>query len=220
MFPGGRRHLNLYPPSGLICLSWCCSTLMSHTHWDTARSLSFRSKRKSSTITVWKPWFFCCLVFTSAIRLRLRMLKWMCGFSEIHPFKLKVLLLSRISACERRIRLSVYAVISASFVSEPSREEVDILKIIPVGIFMLACEGSAFGTMSKLLCHWISRIAFKFVPELVREALTNSRSDTFDVSFAVKLFSTSRAFCDGHHRSSPLGHLLTLSSAIIYWLAL
>lgn len=121
---------------------------------------------------------------------------------------------------EKNQALCLCSSISANFVSEPSREEVDILKIIPVGIFMLACEGSTFGTMSKLLCHWISRIAFKFVPELVREALTNSRSDTFDVSFAVKLLSTSRAFCDGHHQSSPQGHLLTLSSAIIYWLAL
>lgn len=165
--------------------------------------------------------FFCCLVFISAIRLRLKMHKWMWnGFLEIRPFKPKALLLPIISVCEKRIRLSFYAVISANFVSQPSVEEVDILKIIPVGIFMLACEGSTFGTMSKLLCHWISRIAFKFASELVREALTNSRSDTFDVSFAVKLLSTSRTFCDGHHQSSPLGHLLTLSSAIIYWLSL
>lgn len=167
---------------------------------------------------------FCHVVFTSAIRLSLRMLKWVPGFSEIHPFKPKASLLPVISVCEKRIRLSVYAVVSADFVSEPSREEVDILKIIPVGIFMLACEESEFGTMSKLLCHWISRIAIKFVPELVREALTNSRSDTFGVSFAVsfavKLLSTSRAFCDGHHQISPLGHLLTLSPAILYWLAL
>lgn len=106
------------------------------------------------------------------------------------------------SVNEKRIRLSVYAVLSANFVSEPSREEVDIFKIIPVGIFRLVCGGSVFVAMSKLLCHWISRNAVEFVPKMVREALTNSRGDTFGTSFAIKMLFTSRAFCDGHHYSS------------------
>lgn len=60
----------------------------------------------------------------------------------------------------------------------------------------------------------------QFVPKMVREALTNSRGATLGASLAVRMLSTSRAFSDGHHQISPLGQLLTLSSAIIYWLAL
>jgi len=60
----------------------------------------------------------------------------------------------------------------------------------------------------------------KLVPMMVREALTNSRADTSGTSFAVRMLSTSRAFCDGRHQISPPGQLLTLSSAIVYWLAL
>lgn len=86
------------------------------------------------------------------------------GIFRIHPLKLQALLLSIISACKKRFRLSVYAIISANFVSEPSREEVGILKIIPEGIFTLACEGPAFGTKNKLplnqqdcfqVCSWV-----------------------------------------------------------------
>lgn len=55
----------------------------------------------------------------------------------------------------------------------------------------------------------------KFVPKMVRQALTNSRGDTFGASFAARMLSTSRAFCDEHHQYSPLGQLLTLSFAII-----
>lgn len=122
---------------------------------------------------------FChLLAFTSAIWLMFRMLKWMSGLSEIHLFKPMTLVCDQ-CMWEENQALCLHNNIS-QFVSEPSREEADILKIILAGIFMLACEGSAFGAMSKSLCHWISRNAVKFVPKMVREALTNSRADTFD----------------------------------------